>query len=143
MASSPCGRCGESCPEGGTEAPPPKKKGLNGPYGNYSNITVVLQHFGGHQATEQRGVSEVHVCPWSKLEGAGQCQWQAGRHLKPTHLNPRDLLDHMGRDHGSDPAQGEQAEAMIKGVIRGGLAGHFAVAEASWSTLARATGVQS
>ena len=42
---------------------PPPKKGLNIPYGNYSNITVVLRHFRGHLATEQRGVGDANVCP--------------------------------------------------------------------------------
>ena len=52
---------------------PPSKKGLSVPYGSYSNIRVVLKHFRGHLATEQRGVSDVNVCPWSKVEGVDQC----------------------------------------------------------------------
>ena len=113
------------------------------PYGSYSNMSVVLQHFGEHLTTDQRGVSDVNVCPWSGLEGAGQCPWRASHHLKPSHLNPRDLLDHLARDHRSDPAQREQAEAMITGVMPGGLTGPFAAAKAGSSTLAQPSRVQS
>ena len=52
---------------------PAPMKDLSLPYSSYSNIWVVLKQFEGHVATEQRGVSNVKVCPWSKLEGAGQC----------------------------------------------------------------------
>ena len=123
--------------------PPPPKKGLGVPYGSYSNIRVALKHFGGHLATEQYGVSNVNVCPWSRLEGAGQCPWRAGRNLKPSHLNPKDLLDHLARDHGSDPAQREQAEAMITGVMPRGMTGPFAAAKPGPSALAQPSGVQS
>ena len=88
-------------------------------------------------------MSEVNVCARSKLEGAAHCLWRAGRHVKPSHLNPKDLLDPLARDHGSDPAQREQAEAMIKGVKPGGLAGSFALAKAGPLTLAQPTGLQS
>ena len=94
---------------------PPPKKGLPQQYASYSNIRVVLRHFGGELATEQRGSKELNVCPWSKLEGAGHSTWRAGKHLRPSRLHPRDLVDHLAKDHGSDPAQREQAEAMIKG----------------------------
>ena len=40
-------------------------------YGSYSNIRVGLKHFGVQLATEQRGVSDVNVSPWCRLEGAG------------------------------------------------------------------------
>ena len=96
---------------------PTPKKGLPQEYGNYSNIRVVLRDSGGERATEQRGSKELNVRPWSKLEGAGRCTWRAGKHLRLSRLHPRDLLDHLARDHGSDPAQREQAEAMIKGVM--------------------------
>ena len=46
-AGCPNGRCGEGGPK---NAPPPK--GYSVPYGSYSNITVPLQHFGGHLATD-------------------------------------------------------------------------------------------
>ena len=123
--------------------PPLRKKGLSVPYGSYSNIRVVLKHFRGHLATEQRGVSDVNVCPWSRLEGVGQCPWRAGRQLKPSHLSPRDLLDRLARDHGSDPAQREQAGAMITGVMPPEVTGPFAAAEAGSPPLAQPSGVQS
>ena len=104
---------------------------------------MVLRHFGGHLTTGQHGAGDVNVCPWSKVEGACECPWQAGRHLKPSHLHPKDHLDHLGRDHGSDPAQREQGEAMIKGVMPGGLAKPIAVAKAGSLTLTQPTGVQS
>ena len=103
----------KAVPKAAPKPPPPPKKGPRVPYGSYCNICEVLKHFGGHLHTVQRGVSDVNVCPSSRLEGAGQCPWRAGRHLKPSHLNPLDLLDHLARDHGSDPAQRVQVEAMI------------------------------
>ena len=121
---------------------PPPKKGLPQQYGNYSNIRVVLRHFVGELATEQRGSKELNVCPWSKLEGAGHCTWRAVKHLRPSRLHPKDLLDHLAKDHGSDPAQYEQAEAMIKGFMPGGLAGPFAVAQAGSKALALTAGVR-
>ena len=123
------------------EPKPPPKKGLPQRYGNYSNIKVVLQHFGGLLATEQQGSSELNVCPWFKLERAGHCTWRAGRHLKPSRLHPKDLLDHVAKEHRSDVAQREQAEAMIKGVMLGGLARPFAVARAGSKALALPIGV--
>ena len=38
---------------------PHPKKGLSGPNGNYTYIMVVLQHFGGQLATQQRGTNEL------------------------------------------------------------------------------------
>ena len=111
-------------------------------YGNYTNIRLVLRHFGGQLATEQRGTSELNVCPWSKREGAGHCEWRADRQLKPSRLHPKDLLDYLAKDHGSDLAQCEQAEAMIKGIMHGGLAEPFAAYRAGSPALARPTGVQ-
>ena len=102
---------------------PPHKKGLPKRYGSYTNISFVLRHFGGELATKQCGSQELNVCPWSQLEGASHCAWRAGKHLRPSHLHPKDLLDHQARDHGSDPAQREQALAMTNGVMPGGLAG--------------------
>ena len=52
--------------------PPPKKSNPH-QYGNYTNISYVLRHFGGELATEQCGSKELNVCPWSLLEGAGHC----------------------------------------------------------------------
>ena len=83
---------------------PPQKKGLLQQYGSYSNIRVVLRHFEGELAAQQRGSKELNVCPWSKLEGAGYWTWRGGKHLRPSRLHPKDLLDHLARDHGSDPA---------------------------------------
>ena len=114
-SSRPCGRGREGGPKAAPKPPP--KKGLSGPYGNYTNIRVVLQHFGGRLVGEQRGTGELNVCPWSQLEGAGQCPWRAGRHLKPSRLHPKDLHDHLARGHGSEPVQREQADAMIKGIM--------------------------
>ena len=121
---------------------PPPKKGVPQQYGNYSNIRVVLRHFGGELATEQRGSSEINVCPWSKLQGAGHCTWRAGKHLRPGRLHPKNLLDHIAKDHGSDPDQREQVEAMLKGIMPGGLAGPFAVAKAASKALVLPAGVQ-
>ena len=62
-------------------------------------------------AKEGRGLSDVNVCPWSKLEGACRWLWRAGRHVKPNHLNPRYLLDLLARgdlsrcDHQSLPSK--------------------------------------
>ena len=117
-ASRPCGRCGKGGPKSAAEA-----TGLPQQFGSYSNIRVVLRHFGRGLSTEQRGSGELNVCPWSKLEGAGHCTWWAGKHLRPSRFHPKDLLDHMAKDHGLDPGQREQAEAMIKGVALGGVAG--------------------
>ena len=53
-------------------------------------------------------MSDVNVCPLSTLEGAGQCPWWAGHHVNPNHLNLKDVLDHLTRDHESNRAQREQ-----------------------------------
>ena len=115
---------------------PPPKKSHPHQYGNYTTIQYVLRHFGGELATEQRGSKEINVCPWSQLEGAGHCSWRAGKHCRPTHLHLRDLLDHLMRDHGSDPAQRDQAMAMIAGTLLGGQAPPFAWAQGRSKTLA-------
>ena len=90
---------------------------------------------------EQRGSGQLKVCPSFKLEGAGHCPWRAGRHLKPSHLHSKDLLDHPAKEDGSDPAEREQAQAMVKGIMPGGLAEPFAVARAGSSALALPAGV--
>ena len=36
-------------------------------------------------------MGDMNVCPWSTLEVAGRCEWRAERHLRPSHLNPRDF----------------------------------------------------
>ena len=82
---------------------------------------------------------EVNVCPWSRLEGVRRCSWRAGKHCRPTHLHPGNLLDHLLRDHGSDPAQRDQALAMLAGSMPGGQAGPFASAQARSRTLALPT----
>ena len=138
-ASRPCGCCGESDPE--SSIAPPPQKGLPQQYGSYSNIRVVLRHFRGELATEHRGSKELNVFPWSQLEGVGHYTWRAGKHLRPRRLHPRDLLDHVAKDHVTDPAQHGQAEAMIKGVMPRGLAGPFAVAQAGSKALAIPAGV--
>ena len=71
--------------------PPPKRSPLP-QYGSYANIRYVLRHFGDDLATEQRGSKVINVCPWSRLDGAGHCSWKAGKHCRPAHLHPRDLL---------------------------------------------------
>ena len=106
---------------------PPPKRGQPPQYGGYANIRCVLQHFGGDLATDQRGTKTINVCPWSGLDGAGHCTWKAGTHCRPTHLHPKDLLDHIQRDHATDPAQRDQALAMLAGVMPGGQAGAFRV----------------
>ena len=109
-------------------------------YGAYANIRYVLQHFGGDLATEQRGSKAINVCPWSWLDGAGHCTWRAGKHCRPAHLNPKDLLDHLQRDHVADPAQRDQALAMLAGVMPGGQAGPFASAQTRSRVLMLPTG---
>ena len=116
-------------------APPPQ-------YGAYVNIRYVLQHFGGDLATEQRGSKTINVCPWSRLDGAGHCTWRAGKHCRPTHLHPKDPLDHIQRDHAADPAQRDQALAMLAGVMPGGQAGPFASAQARSRALTLPTGAR-
>ena len=74
---------------------PPPERSPPPQYGAYANIRYVLQHFGGDLATEQRGTKTINVCPWSRLDGAGHCTWRAGTHCRPTHLHPKDLLDHI------------------------------------------------
>ena len=106
---------------------PPPKRSPPPQYGAYANIRYMLQHFGGDLATEQRGTKTINVCPWSRLDGAGHCTWRAGTHCRPTHLHPKDLLDHIERDHAGDPAQRDQALAMLAGVMPGGQAGPFPV----------------
>ena len=106
---------------------PPPKRGPPPQYGSYTNIRYVLQHFCGDLATEQRGTKTINVCPWSRLDGAGHCTWKAGTHCRPTHLHPKDLLDHIQRDHATDPAQRDQALAMLAGVMPGGPGGAFRV----------------
>ena len=120
---------------------PPPQKGLRQQYGSCSNIRVVLQHFRRQLATEQHGIGELNACPWSELEGASRCTWRAGQHLKPSRRQPKNFSDHLSKDHGSDPAQCEQAEAMIKGVMPRGLAGPFVVARAGSKALALPAGV--
>ena len=105
-----------------TAPKPPPKKSPPHQYGSYTNIRYVLWHLGG-LATEQRGSKEINFCPWSRLDGAGRCSWRAGKHCRPTHAHPRDLSDHLLRDHGSDPAQRSQAMAMLAGIMPGGQAG--------------------
>ena len=122
-----------------TAPKPPPKKSPSHQYGSYTTIRYVLRHFGGELATEQRGSKEINVCPWSWLDGAGRCSWRAGKHCWPTHLHPRDLLDHLLRDHGADLAQRDQAMA-ISGVMPGGQAGPFASAQARSRTPALPTG---
>ena len=139
-ASRPCRRCRKGGPKSGAEATPQE--------GPPQTVWQLLQHQdsaaapGGELATEQCGSGEVNVCPWSHLEGASHCTWRAGKHLRPSRLHPKDLLDHLAKDHGSDPAQRDQAEAMIKGVIPGVPVGPFAVAKAGSRALALPAGVQ-
>ena len=109
---------------------PPPKRSPPPQYGAYANIRYVLQHFGADLATEQLGSKTINVCPWSRLDGAGHCTRRAGKHCRPTHLHPKDLLDHIQRDHAADPAQRDQALAMLAGVMPGGQAGPFASAQA-------------
>ena len=123
-----------------TAPKPPPKKSFSHKYGSYTNIRYVLRHFGGELATEQRGSKVINVCPWSRLDGAGRCLCRAGKNCRPTHLHPRDLLDHLLRDHGADPPQRDQAMAMLAGIMPGGQAGPFASAQARSRTLALPTG---
>ena len=118
---------------------PPPKRSPPPQYGRYANIRYVLRLFGGDPATEQRGSKVINVCLWSRLDGAGHCTWKAGKHCRPAHLHPRDLLDHLQRDHGADPAQRDRATAMLAGIMRGGQARHFASAQATSRALAMPT----
>ena len=121
---------------------PPPKRSPPPQYGAYANIRYVLQHFGGDLATEQRGTKTINVCPWSRLDGAGHCTWRAGTHCWPTHLHSKDLLDHIQQDHAYDPAQRDQALAMLAGVMPGGQAGPFASAQARSRALMLPTGAR-
>ena len=121
---------------------PPPKRSPPPQYGGYANIRYVLQHFGGDRATEQRGSKAINVCPWSRLDGAGHCPWKAGKHCRPAYLHPKDLLDHLQRDHAADPAQRDQALAMLAGIMPGGQAGPFASAQAKSRALTLPTGAR-
>ena len=121
---------------------PPPKRSPPPQYGAYANIRYVLQHFGGDLATEQHGSKAINVCPWSRLDGAGHCTWRAGKHCRPAHLHPKDLLDHLQRDNAADPAQRDQALAMLGGVMLGGWAGPFASAQARSRALMLPTGAR-
>ena len=142
-AGSACGtpgHCGEANPKAAPKPPP--KRSPPPQYGAYANIRYVLQHFGGDLATEQRGSKAINVCPWSRLDGAGHCTWKAGKHCRPAHLYPKDLLDHLQRDHAADLAQRDQALAMLAGVMPGGQAGPFASAQARSRALMLPTGAR-
>ena len=119
---------------------PPPKRSPPPQFGAYANIRYVLQHFGGDLPIEQRGSKTINVCPWSRLDGAGHCTWRAGKHCRPTHLHPKDLLDHIQRDHAADPAQRGQALAILAGVMPGGQAGPFSSAQARSRALMLPTG---
>ena len=106
---------------------PPPKRSPPPQHGAYANIRYVLQHFGGDLATEQRGSKTIKVCPWSRLDGAGHCTWRAGKHCRPAHLHPKDLLDHLQRDHAADPAQRETGAGHAGWHYAGGLGGAFRV----------------
>ena len=121
---------------------PPPKRSPPPQYGAYANIPYVLQHFGGDLATEQRGSKAINACPWSRLDGAGHCTWRAGKHCRLAHLNPKDLLDHLQRDHAADPAQRDQALAMLAGIMPGGEAELFASAQARSRVLMLPTGAR-
>ena len=121
---------------------PPPKRSPPPQYGAYANIRYVLQHFGGDLATEQRGSKTINVCPWSRLDGAGHCTWRAEKRCRPTHLHPKDLLDHIQRAHKADPAQRDQALAMLASVMPGGQAGPFASAQARSRALMLPTGAR-
>ena len=125
-----------------TAPKPPPKKGPSHQYGSYPNIRYVLWYFGGELATEQRWSKVINVCPWSRLDGAGCCSWRAGKNCRPTHLNRRDLLDHLLRDHGAHPAQRDQAMAMLAGIMPGCQAGPFASAQARSRSLVLPTGAR-
>ena len=120
----------------------PPKRSLPPQYGAYANIRYVLQHFGADLATEQRGSKTINVCSWSRLDGAGHCTWRAGKNCRPTHLHPKDLLDHIQRDHAADPAQRDQTLAMLADVMPGGEAGPFASAGARFRALMLPTGAR-
>ena len=119
---------------------PPPKRSPPPQYGGYANIRYVLQHFRGDLATEQRRSKVINVCPWSRLDGVGHCSWKAGKQCRPAHLHPRDLLDHLQRDHGADPAPRDPAMAMLAGIMPGGQAGPFTSAQARSRALALPTG---
>ena len=121
---------------------PPPKRTPPPQYGAYANIRYVLQHFGGNLATEQRGLKAIKVCPSSRLDGAGHCTRRAEKHCRPAHLHPKDLLDHVQRDHAADLAQQDQALAMLAGIMPGGQAGPFASAQARSRALMLHTGAR-
>ena len=121
---------------------PPPKRSPPLQYGTYANIRYVLQHFGGDLATEQRGSKAINVCPWSWPDGAGHRTWRAGKHCRPAHPHPKDLLDGLQPDHAADQAQRDQPLAMLAGVMPGGQAGPFASAQARFRALVLPTGAR-
>ena len=135
--AAPPAAAAKPVPKAAPKPPPKRSRPLQ--YGSYTNIRYVLQHFGGKLATEQRGSKVINVCPWSRLDGAGHFLRRAGKHRRPAHLHPTDLLDHLQRDHGAEPAQRDLAMAMLAGVMPGGQAGPFASAQARSKTLAMPT----
>ena len=78
--------------------------------------------------------------PGPHWRGQASASDGGGRHLRPSYLNPRDLIDHLAKDHGSDPAQCEQAEAMVTGVMRYGQTGPFTGATAGPLNVAQPSG---
>ena len=121
---------------------PPRNRSPPPQYGDYANIWYMLQHFCGDLPTEQRGSKEINVCAWSRLDGADHCSWKAGKHCRPAQLHPKDLLCHIQRDHAADPAQRDQAMAMLAGIMPGGQAGPFASVQARSRALALPTGAR-
>ena len=105
----------------------------------YQVRAAALQGRAGHGAAWVEGAQRLTLV---KARGGGLCAWRAGNLLRPAHLHPKDLLDHLARDHGSDPAHREQAVAMINGVMPGGLAGPSAVVQVGSKALALPAGAR-
>ena len=95
--AAPSAAAARPAPKAATKPPP--KRSPPPQYGGYANVRYMLQHFGGDLATKQRGSKAINVCPWSRLDGAGDCSWKAGKHCRPAQLHPKDLPDHFHRDH--------------------------------------------
>ena len=118
---------------------PPPKKSLPPPVRQLYQHTVraaALRRRTSHGASWVKGDQRLPLVPtgwsWSLLVVGRQA-------LPATHLHPRDLLDHLLRDHGSGPAQRDQAMAMLAGIMPRGQAGPFLSAQARSRTLALPT----
>ena len=138
-AGSACGtprRCGEASPKGSAQAATQEE-----PRTSVWRLCKRSVRAAAFRRRIGHGAAWIE-CPWCRLDGAGHCTWKAGKHCRPARLHPKDLLDHVQRDHAADPTQWDQALAMLAGVMPGGQAGPFASAQARSRALMLPTGAR-